>query len=90
MDIKTIERDSAGKLPAFAWPGGYPVFYLAADNGILCPKCANNYVEGRDNEKQLKPIAGDVYWEGPTMQCEHCNADIESAYGDPAEGADNA
>ncbi len=77
-------RDEQGKLPAYAWPGGYPVYYLAADNGVLCPKCANDYKPERDNEEQLKPVAGDVYYEGPNMQCENCNAEIESAYGDPA------
>lgn len=80
-----LMRDEDGKLPAFAWPGGYPIIYFASDMGTLCPKCANAFVTGRDTEEQLKPVACDIYWEGPTIQCEHCNADIESAYGDPEE-----
>lgn len=31
-------RDENGKLPAYAWPGGYPIFYIASDNGVLCPE----------------------------------------------------
>jgi len=30
-------RQVDGKLPAYAWPGAYPIVYLAKDNGILCP-----------------------------------------------------
>ena len=81
MDLP--ERDSQGKLPAYAWPGGYPIIYFAKDMGVLCPKCANEYTPERDNEDQLKPVACDVYYEGPAEICEHCNAEIPSAYGDP-------
>ena len=77
--MKLPDRDSNGKLPAYAWPGGYPVVYYAKDMGVLCPKCAN----GRDNDEQLKPVACDVHYEGRPEICEHCNAEIESAYGDP-------
>jgi hypothetical protein len=75
-------RDSDGKLPAYAWPGGYPVVYMEKDNGILCPKCANEYNADRDNEDQLQPVAYFIHYEGPAEQCERCNAEIESAYGE--------
>jgi hypothetical protein len=81
------ERLSDGTLPAYAWPGGYPLFYLAHDNGVLCPKCANEYTPERDNEDQLKPIAADVNYEDSALFCEHCNQRIESAYAeDEANG----
>ena len=70
-------------LPTYAWPGGYPLFYLAADCGVLCAKCANAYVPERDNPEQLEPVAYDVHYEGEPLICEHCNAEIESAYGMP-------
>ena len=76
-------RDSKGNLPAFAWPGGYPVVYMAKDNGIHCPKCANDYKAGRDNQEQLESVAYFIHYEGPAEQCEHCNALIDSAYGVP-------
>lgn len=79
------ERDEQGKLPAYAWPGGYPMYYLTADNGVLCPDCANqpdvDYTDPHD--KQWHIVAGDVHWEGEAMQCDHCNGQIESAYGEP-------
>lgn len=86
MKIQDIERLSDGTLPAYAWPGGYPIYYLAADNGVLCAKCANEFTEGRDTEEQLKPVAADIHYEGADMHCEHCNVVIESAYGNPDEG----
>jgi hypothetical protein len=73
-------RMSDGKLPAYAWPGGYPIYYLAADNGVLCPKCANDYKPGRDTQEQLEPVAYGVNWEDSELFCEHCNTRIESAY----------
>jgi hypothetical protein len=82
MKVETMERDSNGQLPTFAWPGHYPMFYLAADNGVLCPKCANGYREGRDTEEQLKPVHGDVNWEDSDLTCENCSKRIESAYGE--------
>jgi hypothetical protein len=80
-------RQADGKLPAYAWPGGYPIVYLAKDNGILCPTCANAYTPDRDNQDQLEPVAYFVHYEGPAEQCENCNATIESAYGDPDQEA---
>lgn len=85
MDNLSKIRDDNGKLPAFAWPGGYPIYYLAADNGVLCPKCANDYTAERDNEKELKPVAYDIHWEGEPLACDNCPAKIESAYGVPDE-----
>src|SRR5437899_2447381 len=57
----TAIRQSDGTLPAYAWPGGYPIVYMAKDNGILCPKCANGWPE-RDNAEQLQPVAYFVHY----------------------------
>jgi hypothetical protein len=78
-----------GKLMAYAFPGGYPIYYLAADNGVLCPKCANEYTPERDNDEQLKPVAFGINYEDAQLYCEHCNKRIESAYAeDPHEEED--
>ena len=71
-------RDSDGKLPAFAWPGGYPIIYFTRDGLTICPDCANSV-----SDDSQAPVSGDVYWEGPTIECDDCGNDIESAYGDP-------
>jgi hypothetical protein len=82
MTIKDLERIS-GKLPAYAWPGGYPILYLDRENSTLCAECATKSLDDPEEVPQFKPVAFDVYYEGPTIHCEQCNAEIESAYGDP-------
>lgn len=27
--------------PTYAWPGGYPIYYVDANNCVLCPDCVN-------------------------------------------------
>ena len=70
------ERDSNGKLPAYAWPGGYPIIYITKDGETLCAACASvaDDVEGAD-----------VFYEGAPEECAECCTTIESAYGDPEE-----
>ena len=86
MNLDEI-RDDTGKLPAYAWPGGYPILYLFEDMGVCCPACANGD-NGSDattdgNDSQWNLVAYDVHWEGPAEHCSHCSAEIGSAYGDP-------
>ena len=85
MDIKTLERDRDGKLPSFAWPGGYPIIYIDKENSELCPSCATKSLDDPDELPQFKPVAFDVYYEGPAFTCDQCSTVIESAYGDPSE-----
>jgi len=75
-----------GKLPAYAWPGGYPMFYIAADNGVLCPDCANSAeckqaeIDCQD-DKQWLIVNYDINYEDNCLFCDNCNKQIESAYG---------
>jgi hypothetical protein len=72
-----------GTLPAYAWPGGYPMFYLDRENSVLCAKCASKSLADADEVPQFRPVAADIHYEGPSMLCGQCSAEIESAYGDP-------
>jgi hypothetical protein len=90
------QRDETGKLPAYAWPGGYPVFYICADNGVLCPNCANTEPQVLEADRhaeccrafeQWRIVAGDVNWEDNCLTCDHCNQRIESAYAEEKGGA---
>ena len=76
-------------LDAFAWPGGYPLYYFTSDSSTLCPKCMNNEIESADIEikepsfhDQFRPTACCVNWEDDNLHCDHCYQQIESAYGD--------
>lgn len=85
-------RDEHGKLPRYAWPGGYPVFYLCDDDSVLCAACANGENGSETNRPDLDAAclddhqwiltAHDINWEDPDLYCGHCNNRIESAYAD--------
>lgn len=78
-------------LPSYAHPGGYPLVYVFADGGTCCPACANANVDAIDQDIKGKRVwnshggwalgAVDVHWEGEPEVCDHCGAEIESAYG---------
>ncbi len=86
-----MEPVSREPLPAFAWPGGYPIVYLFTDGGIICPDCANeNIVEIDSANRAGRPfnshggwaITGfDLHMDGDPELCDHCHKEIESAYG---------
>ncbi len=69
-------RDEEGRLPAHAWPGGYPIIYLTRDGEVYCAACANK------DDLYSTPVAYRTYFEGPDLHCDECNTLIESAYGD--------
>jgi hypothetical protein len=75
---------NGGTLPSFAWPGGYPLYYLCADMGTLCPDCANqkngSLASELEDDKQWKLIGYDVNYEDGDLNCDHCNKKIEAAY----------
>lgn len=77
------ERLNNGKLPAYAWPGGYPIIYLDHENSTLCADCATRSADDMEEIPHFKPCAWDIYYEGPSEFCAQCNTEIESAYGDP-------
>lgn len=68
------------ELPQYAMVGCYTLIYYTADNATLCAKCAT--VE-RTKDYTINPLQVDVYYEGPTLQCDECGRDLESGYGDP-------
>jgi hypothetical protein len=87
MKAQELPRDDDGQLSAFAWPGGYPLYYLTEDGGVLCPEDARmaerdklaEYDDGTF-DPQWHIIAADANWEDPEMYCDHCGNRIPSAY----------
>lgn len=74
----------------YAWPGGYPLYYITKDCGVLCPKCANenlsltmpDYPEYRVANPDWEIVASEINWEDQHIFCDHCNDNIAPAYGD--------
>lgn len=85
-------RDENGKFPTYAWPGGYPIYYVTKDCGVLCPGCANdptNPVTEYDPKKgvtidevEWAIIAAEINYENEHLRCDHCGNRVESAYGE--------
>ncbi|MBK1621079.1 hypothetical protein CKO42_22175 [Lamprobacter modestohalophilus] len=57
----------------YAWPGGYPVYMLMGDGGVLCSTCVSREIRlivdaTRPNgsaDQQWSCVAVDVNWEDP-------------------------
>jgi len=87
-----LDRDEQGNLAAYAWPGGYPIYYLTADSGVLCPHCANTEKEVREADTnadcpdydQWRIVESDANYEDDNLFCDNCNGQIASAYGENA------
>jgi len=73
------------RLIQYAWPGGYPIYYLDGNNATLCPDCANAEYKRLEDDDKCKPRFGFVYLEGDDYFCAECNCRLESAYGVPDE-----
>lgn len=77
--IKRLLRKD-GTLPAFSTVGAYTLAYHTESGETLCAKCAADPA----NDAAFC----DTYYEGPTIYCDGCNAEIESSYGDPDDKSD--
>ena len=88
MTMRTITRtvtlNEAGTYDSWAWPGGYPMYYITGDCGVLCPQCANaNHRLTLDpDDSQWYIIQADVNWEDESLFCDNCSQQIMSAYGE--------
>ena len=71
-----------GKLPAFAFPGDYPIVYVDGYHNDVCPDCAQELL---GDEYGQAPTYWYIHQEGASVFCAECNAEIESAYGGPDE-----
>ena len=76
----------------YAWPGGYPKFFVMTDGEGLCYACAGEEkrriraaIRRDDSTGGWIPAGVDVNWEDSNLFCCHCNKPIESAYGEGFE-----
>lgn len=71
----------------FAWPGGYPMFFICADGGVISFDAAEEHKveildaikEPRSNQ-QWEVTSCIVNWEDDDLFCDHTNERIPSAY----------
>lgn len=92
FSITKVARDDEDQLPAFAWPGGYPLTYFTTDGEVLCASCAtvelDELCEGdTPRDETLGLLAWwQVHWEGPDETCANCYRSLPSAYGGEVDG----
>jgi hypothetical protein len=78
---------------AYAWPGGYPTYFVMADGEAMSFKAAKaerrqllealaDRAAGRRPYTDWLPVAFDINWEDDALTCAHTNEPIESAYGE--------
>ena len=82
-DIKRLLRSGQ-----YAWPGGYPMFFITIDGAALSFEsvCENwplvcDSVR-HDSDDGWRVIAADINWEDPNLRCEDTGELIEWAYGE--------
>jgi hypothetical protein len=84
----TVEQFNKDLEEPYAWPGGYPRYFITADGAAL------SYAAAKENVNQIREaiadgltysgwrvIGCDVNWEDTELTCDHTNQKIESAYG---------
>ena len=91
-DFRTVVRNGP-----YAWPGGYPCYFVTSDGAVLSFKAAKqerrNILEAiRDQDRSgWRVVAVDINWEDPDLFCDHTGERIESAYAEDdaaARGSD--
>lgn len=96
--ILTMIDSKDGTVSAYAWPGGYPLYYIAKDGGTMCPTCVNKEIKLivdetiNDDGKQWQLVGREVNWEDANLTCDNCDKRIPSAYAedDAEDAADSA
>jgi hypothetical protein len=83
---KPSDFGRALKQGPFAWPGGYPLYFVCSDGEPLSFKAAREHASLicqaiRDKDRSgWQVIGADVNWEDPSLTCAHTGKPIESAY----------
>jgi hypothetical protein len=88
----TLDFKRALRAGPYVWPGGYPLYFICSDAEALCVSCAKQEArlvmqsirDRADRGDGWNVIGQDVNWEDDSLYCAHCNAQIESAYGEPS------
>jgi hypothetical protein len=78
------------RLGGYAFPGGYPFFFITADCACLCIKCVKkeyrqiSYAIRHHTSPGWRIVGSNINWEDAQLHCDHCSARIESAYAEDA------
>lgn len=80
--VKQAVRDK------YAWPGGYPLFIVFSDGGVMHPDCARSnwrqIAEStvRNDGSGWRVCGADINYEDDSLYCDDCGKPIRAAYAD--------
>lgn len=89
MEIRNIfDFNKALEIGPYSWPGGYPLYFITADDGVLSWQAAieeqalirDAIIGGYD--PQWQAVAIEINYEDDGLYCDHSGNKIESAYGE--------
>lgn len=86
MSITVQQFNEQLESGAYAWPGGYPLYFITSDGGALSFAAAKSEADAiRESiangcNDGWRVVAVDVNWEDSTLYCDHTGNRIESAY----------
>lgn len=73
----------------YAWPGGYPIYFICADGAALSFEAAlenadliRDAIAEKDNTSGWRVVACDINWEDEDLICAHTGKQIAPAYGE--------
>lgn len=89
MNIRSIsDFRAAMRHGPYAWPGGYPLYFITSDGAALSFKSAKaerrNIIEAIHDRSNngWRVVAMEINWEDADLVCDHSGEQIESAYHD--------
>ena len=89
MKIKTTkDLKTALKNGQWAWPGGYPLYFITSDGAALSFDAVRSEYRqvisairhGLDDGWRV--VSCEINWEDSDLYCDHTGQPIQSAYGD--------
>lgn len=95
MQITTVaEFDQALAAGPYAFPGGYPHYFVTTDGVAMSFETAQQeaetirgVIQEKDGASGWQLFGMDINWEDPNLYCAHSGKRIESAYAEPEEQA---
>lgn len=73
----------------YAWPGGYPRYFVCGDGEALSFAAAKenaqliiDAIRDEDKRSDWYVVGCDINWEDTELHCAHSGEKIESAYGE--------
>lgn len=85
----THDLKAALRAGPYAWPGGYPFYFVTHDGGALSfdsvrSRLREELASVADHDSD-RIAAVEVNWEDPDLYCDHSGERIESAYAEDSE-----